>query len=104
MHPEQLLIFGNPKAGTPLMVAAPTAGLDLPLRALVWEGADGKSWIAYNDPQYVIARHGLLPAAMATISPPSFRSSTLLHNRARKSLWRRSVAFRSEALRDCHPK
>ena len=62
MRPEQLLIFGNPKAGTPLMVAVPTAGLDLPLRALVWEDADGKVWIAYNEPQYVVKRHGLAAA------------------------------------------
>ena len=63
MRTEQMLIFGNPKAGTPLMVAAPTAGLDLPLKALVWEDTDG-TWIAYNDPQYVVKRHGL-PAALA---------------------------------------
>jgi uncharacterized protein (DUF302 family) len=58
---EQMLIFGNPKAGTPLMVAAPTAGLDLPLKALVWEDTGGSAWIAYNDPEYVIKRHGLAP-------------------------------------------
>ena len=71
MRTEQMLIFGNPKAGTPLMVAAPTAGLDLPLKALVWEDTDG-TWIAYNDPQYVIKRHGL-PAALAanlSVVPP----------------------------------
>src|SRR5215475_3322677 len=54
MRTEQMLIFGNPKAGTPLMQSAPSAGLDLPLKALVWEEADGNTWIAYNDPQYVI--------------------------------------------------
>jgi uncharacterized protein (DUF302 family) len=62
MRPEQLLIFGNPKAGTPLMLAAPAAGLDLPLKALVWEAADGGVWIAYNDPHYVVRRHALAPA------------------------------------------
>src|ERR1700680_1687915 len=50
MRPEQLLIFGNPKAGTPLMLAAPTAGLALPIKALIWEDAEGRAWIAYNDP------------------------------------------------------
>src|ERR1700688_3361194 len=50
MRPEQLLIFGNPKAGTPLMVAEPTVGLDLPLKALIWEDINGKTWIAHNDP------------------------------------------------------
>ena len=64
MPAEQLLIFGNPKAGTPLMLAAPTAGLDLPLKALIWEEPDGTTCIAYNDPQYVVRRHGL-PASLA---------------------------------------
>src|ERR1700722_5572661 len=45
MRPEQLLLFGNPKAGTPLMLAEPAAGLDLPLKALVWEDVDGHAWI-----------------------------------------------------------
>jgi uncharacterized protein (DUF302 family) len=63
LRPQQLLIFGNPKAGTPLMATAPTAGLDLPLKALVWEDADGRTHIAYNDPQYIVRRHGL-PAAL----------------------------------------
>ena len=62
MRPEQLLIFGNPKAGTPLMLAAPAAGLDLPLKALVWEDDGGHTCIAYNDPRYILARHGLAPA------------------------------------------
>jgi uncharacterized protein (DUF302 family) len=64
MRPEQMLIFGNPKAGTPLMQAEPLSGLDLPLKALIFEDAAGKAWIAWNDPQYVIRRHGL-PAALA---------------------------------------
>jgi uncharacterized protein (DUF302 family) len=59
MRPEQLIIFGNPKAGTPLMVAAPTVGLDLPVKALIWEDAAGICWIAYNDPRYIVRRHGL---------------------------------------------
>ena len=68
MRPEQLLIFGNPKAGTPLMVAEPTAGLDLPLKALIWEDADSHAWIAYNDPLYVVQRHGLAPALSANLA------------------------------------
>jgi uncharacterized protein (DUF302 family) len=59
MRPMQLLIFGNPKAGTPLLVESPRAGLDLPLKALVWEDADGKVRISLNDPDYVVRRHGL---------------------------------------------
>ncbi len=59
MPAEQLLIFGNPRAGTPLMLAAPTVGLDLPLKALVFEDDAGECWIAYNDPLYIVRRHGL---------------------------------------------
>jgi uncharacterized protein (DUF302 family) len=58
MKPTKLLIFGNAKAGTPLMLAAPTLALDLPLKALVWEDADGKVWVSYNTPQYLQERHG----------------------------------------------
>jgi uncharacterized protein (DUF302 family) len=64
MRPEQMLIFGNPKAGTPLMLQAPAVGLDLPLKVLAWEDADGKVWVAYNDPQYIVRRHGI-EAALA---------------------------------------
>jgi len=59
MPAEQLLIFGNPRAGTPLMLAAPSVGLDLPLKALVWEDDSGDGWLAYNDPLYIVRRHGL---------------------------------------------
>ncbi len=59
MRPEQMLIFGNPKAGTPLMQAEPVCGIDLPLKALVWEDAAGMTWLAYNSPEYVMQRHGL---------------------------------------------
>ncbi|HXM19821.1 MAG TPA: DUF302 domain-containing protein [Terriglobales bacterium] len=59
MRPTQLLIFGSPKAGTPLMVAAPSLAIDLPLKALVWEDADGKVWISYNSPDYLQQRHGI---------------------------------------------
>jgi uncharacterized protein (DUF302 family) len=59
MRPTKLLIFGNPKAGTPLMIASPSIAIDLPLKALVWEDADGKVWISYNTSAYLQARHGL---------------------------------------------
>ncbi|MEP7042141.1 MAG: DUF302 domain-containing protein [Dokdonella sp.] len=64
MRPEVLLLFGNPKSGTPLMQAAPSVGLDLPLKALVWEEADGKTWLAYNTSDYILARHAV-PTALA---------------------------------------
>ena len=59
MRPTKLLIFGNPKGGTPLMQAAPTIAIDLPLKALVWEDADGKVRLTYNDPAYLQQRHNL---------------------------------------------
>ena len=57
MRPTQLIIFGSPKAGTPLMVASPTLAIDLPLKALAWEDADGKVWLSYNSPEYLKQRH-----------------------------------------------
>jgi uncharacterized protein (DUF302 family) len=59
MPPTKLLIFGSPKAGTPLMQAAPSIAIDLPLKLLVWEDGQGKVWISYNSPEYLKERHGL---------------------------------------------
>jgi uncharacterized protein (DUF302 family) len=59
MHPTKLLIFGSPKAGTPLMVAAPSIAIDLPLKILVWEDGQGKVWISYNSPEFLRKRHDL---------------------------------------------
>ena len=59
MPPTKLLIFGSPKAGTPLMLAAPTIAIDLPLKILVWEDAGGKVWVSYNSPEYLARRHSL---------------------------------------------
>jgi uncharacterized protein (DUF302 family) len=58
MLPAGLVILGSPKAGTPVMVAAPTAAIDLPLKILSWHDADGRTWVAYNEPEYLQARHG----------------------------------------------
>jgi uncharacterized protein (DUF302 family) len=72
MRPTQLLIFGNPKAGTPLMVAAPSVAIDLPLKALAWEDADGKVWLSYNSPGYLQQRHGFpaeLEKNIAAVEP-----------------------------------
>jgi uncharacterized protein (DUF302 family) len=59
MRPTKLLIFGSPKAGTPLMLAAPSIAIDLPLKILVWEDAQGKVWLSYNSPEYLQQRHDL---------------------------------------------
>ena len=64
-----VLVFGNPKGGTPLMVARPTVAIDLPMKALVWEDASGAAWLSYNTPQLLVARHGLDPALAGRLAP-----------------------------------
>jgi uncharacterized protein (DUF302 family) len=59
LHPTELLIFGNPRSGTPLMRANQTMGIDLPLKMLVWQDATGRTWITHNDPSWLARRHGL---------------------------------------------
>ena len=59
LRPTAVLIFGNPRGGPPLMQAAPTIGIDLPLKALVWQDASGDTWLSWNDPAWLAARHGL---------------------------------------------
>src|SRR5580658_7876827 len=59
MPPTELLIFGNPKAGTPLMIASPSVAIDLPLKALVWQDGNGEVWLSYNSPDYLKDRHAL---------------------------------------------
>ena len=68
MPPTKLLIFGNPKAGTPLMLAAPSIAIDLPLKILIREDSQGKVWISYNSPVYLQERHGLLPELLQNIA------------------------------------
>ena len=59
LRPTEVFIFGNAKSGTPLMQFAPSVGIDLPLKILVWEDETGKTWLAYNDPSWIAQRHGL---------------------------------------------
>jgi uncharacterized protein (DUF302 family) len=68
LRPTKLLIFGNPKAGTPLMVAAPGIAIDLPLKILVWEDSNGQVWVSYNSPAYLQARHGVPAELMRNIA------------------------------------
>ena len=68
MNPTKLLIFGNPKGGTPVMQTSPAAAIDLPLKALVWQDPDGKVWITYNDPAYLQRRHGFPEQLVANLS------------------------------------
>ena len=68
MLPTKLLIFGSPKAGTPLMLAAPSITIDLPLKILVWEDSQGKVWVSYNSPAYLQERHGFPPELLQNIA------------------------------------
>jgi uncharacterized protein (DUF302 family) len=68
MRPTKLLIFGSPKAGTPVMLAAPSTAIDLPLKVLVWEDSSGKVWISYNSPAYLQERHGVPEELMQNIA------------------------------------
>ena len=68
MRPTKLLIFGSPKGGTPLMQASPTVAIDLPLKALFWQDAYGKSWLSYNDPAYLEHRHNVPPELIPNIA------------------------------------
>jgi uncharacterized protein (DUF302 family) len=68
MRPTELLIFGSPKQGTPLMVASPTLAIDLPLKALAWEDASGKVWLSYNTPEYLKQRHNIPDDLLKNIS------------------------------------
>jgi uncharacterized protein (DUF302 family) len=69
MPPTELLIFGNPKAGTPVMLAAPLAAIDLPIKALAWQDSQGTVWLSYNDPAYIARRFGLSDDQIKTIVP-----------------------------------
>jgi uncharacterized protein (DUF302 family) len=68
MRPTKLVIFGNPKSGTPLMLAAPSSAIDLPLKILVWEDGQANVWVSYNDPAYLQARHGFPDDLMHNIA------------------------------------
>jgi uncharacterized protein (DUF302 family) len=68
LQPMVLVIFGNPKAGTPLMLQHPSLAMDLPLKALVWESTDGKVWLSYNSPEFLQQRHGLATPPFAPVA------------------------------------
>ena len=68
MRPTKLLIFGSPKAGTPVMLAAPSIAIDLPLKILVWEDEAGKAWVSYNSLDYLKERHNVPPELMPNLA------------------------------------
>ena len=67
LRPTELLVFGHARGGTPLMQAVQTIGIDLPLKALVWQDESGTTWIGYNDPDWIARRHGLAPDGAAAV-------------------------------------
>jgi len=77
LRQTKLVIFGNPAAGTPVMVAAPLAALDLPLKILVWEDDCGAVWMSYLDPVWLAARHGLTGPLAAPLSAPAALTARL---------------------------
>jgi uncharacterized protein (DUF302 family) len=68
MPPTKLLVFGNPKAGTPVMLAAPSSAIDLPLKILIWEDVKGKVWVTYNSPAYLQERHNIPVELLLNVS------------------------------------
>jgi uncharacterized protein (DUF302 family) len=68
MRPTKLLIFGNPKGGTPVMLASPSSAIDLPLKILIWEDAQGKVWVTHNSTAYLQERHNLPPELLPNIA------------------------------------
>ncbi len=81
LRPTDLLIFGNAKGGTPLMQQAQTVGIDLPLKALVWQDEQGTTWLSYNDPAWLAGRHGIGEPAQAPVNA----MTTALHAIAAKA-------------------
>jgi uncharacterized protein (DUF302 family) len=77
MPPTKVLVFGNPKGGTPLMLAAPSTAIDLPLKILVAEDAQGKVWLSWNDPAYLQQRHGFPKELMTNIGAAGMLASQL---------------------------
>ncbi len=85
LRPTEVLMFGNPRGGTPVMQETQTAGIDLPLKALVWQDAASRTWVGYNDPHWIAARHGAgdasnpsttaMDAALAAIVAETTRGS-----------------------------
>ncbi len=82
LRPSELLIFGNPKVGTPLMQSNATIGIDLPLKILAWQDAGGKVWLTYNDPSWLARRHHLGPSTDANVNV----MATLLGNLAKAAV------------------
>ncbi len=82
LRPTQVILFGNAKGGTPLMQAAQTIGIDLPLKALAWEDAAGQTWLSYNDPAWLAERHGIEAAGVAATAAMQAMLATVTRSAA----------------------
>jgi uncharacterized protein (DUF302 family) len=80
MQPAQVLVFGNPRAGTPLMLASPLIALDLPLKTLVWQDDGGRVWVSYNQPAFLAERYGISPDLATVVAGVEGTVEAALHN------------------------
>jgi uncharacterized protein (DUF302 family) len=80
MRPAHVLVFGNPRAGTPLMVASPLIALDLPLKTLVWQDGGGQVWVSYNQPAFLAQRYSISPDLATVIAGVEGTVEAALHN------------------------
>ena len=80
LRPTEVLIFGNPRAGTPLMQSNQTIGIDLPLKVLVWQDVSGKTWLSYNEPSWLAKRHGAGPETDKAVGAMSAMLGTIVKN------------------------
>jgi len=80
MRSTEVLIFGNPRAGTPLMQSNQTIGIDLPLKVLVWQDVSGKTWLSYNEPSWLAKRHGAGPETDKAVGAMSAMLGTIVKN------------------------
>jgi uncharacterized protein (DUF302 family) len=101
LRPTDLLIFCNAKGGTPLMQALQTIGIDLPLKALVWQDASGTTWLSYNDPHWLAQRHGLDDATRAAIEAMSGALKAIA-GKADHGAIRRSIRLGGQRFKDRH--
>ena len=82
LRPTELLIFGHARGGTPLMQAVQTIGIDLPLKVLVWQDADGTAWVGFNEPSWIACRHGLAPDSAPAVQAMHEALTKIAHEAA----------------------
>jgi uncharacterized protein (DUF302 family) len=101
LRPTEVILFGNPRGGTPLMQANQTIGIDLPLKALVWQGASGKTWLSYNQPEWLAKRHGVA-GAERVVAAMDLALSTIAANTTKEATTN-SLSVETDACRSPKP-